>query len=451
MEHNLEIELYSKLDECRIDIKNSFNPQNSIKLVSCSDENITTSYPKWFKDNKGSGMVITSNKHYLNLKIKCINSGMLSIYLRGPDIRDDNNLRLPYYIKYNSFKINGINQISQEKVVSHDDPFLIERAVNDDEIINIDLEWSFANLKIDIIDIYKLINSIKLLKSENEKKNEILNSYYQFFNTLFLNFDLKPLPLLGNIKNACIELLKFVENICKKYELQWWLDYGTLLGAVRHGGFIPWDDDIDIGMTRKDGEKLFSVIESEIKNNNLEDKIGLYFTSTHTGSLTVGHTIAYRRTNGKGGFIAAVDVFFYDFVPDLTNFEEKYWKERKNFYEKINNGADINNALAEALSNLKINEEQDKYLTVGIDGAAFKTYESKNVFPLTQINFEGNVFPCPKEYRHYLSIQYGPDFYKIPQIVRMHNRTNWFSADGEITSIFEEFFSRMEKINRNFE
>ncbi len=60
-----------------------------------------------------------------------------------------------------------------------------------------------------------------------------------------------------------LEVMKFIDEICQKYSITYWIMGGTALGAVRHGGFIPWDDDLDIFMTPENYEKFVSAFESE--------------------------------------------------------------------------------------------------------------------------------------------------------------------------------------------
>ena len=56
-----------------------------------------------------------------------------------------------------------------------------------------------------------------------------------------------------------LDLLKKFIELCEKYQLTYWVGFGTLLGAVRHHGFIPWDDDMDVWMPRADYERLLQL------------------------------------------------------------------------------------------------------------------------------------------------------------------------------------------------
>lgn len=70
--------------------------------------------------------------------------------------------------------------------------------------------------------------------------------------------------LLRNHQNRMLEILKFIDTICAKHGLTYWLCGGTLIGAMRHEGFIPWDDDIDIEMPMKDYKLFVEICKSEL-------------------------------------------------------------------------------------------------------------------------------------------------------------------------------------------
>ena len=61
-----------------------------------------------------------------------------------------------------------------------------------------------------------------------------------------------------------LAILEVIDGICRKHDIPYWLDGGTLLGAVRHGGFIPWDDDIDIAMRQEDMQRFADVAPQEL-------------------------------------------------------------------------------------------------------------------------------------------------------------------------------------------
>ena len=77
---------------------------------------------------------------------------------------------------------------------------------------------------------------------------------------------------LNEIHDYLFEILQELDRICRKYNIKYSLEGGTLLGAVKYGDFVPWDDDLDIGMLREDYEKF-----KKIFNQELAEKYLLWF------------------------------------------------------------------------------------------------------------------------------------------------------------------------------
>ena len=73
---------------------------------------------------------------------------------------------------------------------------------------------------------------------------------------------------MDEVKAEMLRLLKIVDNICRNKGIKYWIDGGTLIGAVRHKGFIPWDDDIDISLLKPD----YDILIKELESGNYSDE-----------------------------------------------------------------------------------------------------------------------------------------------------------------------------------
>ena len=71
------------------------------------------------------------------------------------------------------------------------------------------------------------------------------------------------------LKNSQMNILKFIDRVCKENDIPYFVSYGTLLGAIRHKGFIPWDDDIDICLYREDYDRFLNIVK-EMKDDRYQ-------------------------------------------------------------------------------------------------------------------------------------------------------------------------------------
>ena len=222
-------------------------------------------------------------------------------------------------------------------------------------------------------------------------------------------------PATGQIRDiqlANLALLKELDYVCKENGLTYWLDFGTLLGAVRHKGFIPWDDDIDVGMLREDYEKIIDIFNRDTRNKDLYAE---YYQDSNRPYIVI---IKIKHKTCRPLFI---DIFPYEICNiNLTQKEIKNFKRIfKNAQKYAKKDCFISDNITETLKKLDQNRENyifknkeknsNNYLIYGDFNHTTGSfiYSNNTFFPLKEIEFEETKFNCPNKCLEIMSDIYG--------------------------------------------
>ena len=243
-------------------------------------------------------------------------------------------------------------------------------------------------------------------------EEEIDSIYYILSNGLDISGFPKATGELRKYQLADTELLRLFHEACQKHNLTYWLDWGTLLGSIRHNGFIPWDDDLDVCMPRADFNEAKTIITEE-------------FTKLGFNTVVKNAIYIWNEKNGVALDIFAVDqTSFNGDDSALEHRADEFLAMCRRDYEpgdwRIMNGIDEKREQIMGGSN---SESVIYYSALETTGRLCK-YTPEDIFPLSKHMFEKYEFMVPRNYDAYLKTQY-PDYMSFPRGgILHHNKSN---------------------------
>ncbi len=238
---------------------------------------------------------------------------------------------------------------------------------------------------------------------------------------------------LRKVQLRMVNILVAIDNICRKNDICYWIDFGTLLGAVRHKGFIPWDDDLDIYVHEKDFMRFQKICVEQLPNdlflqNEVTDpdaNMGKGMVKVRDkNSLFIHDFDNFKKNYNKGIF---VDVFMAKTYPKMNPAILKYLFSRIKFahgFNKYYPTINLKNIICYFV--YPISYVFHKFLIkcfsfgkpylIGVTPESY-TYgmlsKIDDVFPLQEIEFEGFNFMAPHNPDACLRNVYG-DYMQIP-------------------------------------
>lgn len=219
-----------------------------------------------------------------------------------------------------------------------------------------------------------------------------------------------------------MKVLSFVISVCKKYDIPYFADYGTLLGTVRHKGFIPWDDDIDICLKRSDYMRLIEAFKKE--NNTDYVYNGFYFSDTSGQPFmsVSDYTGVPIPASVQEKFFGCPYVALYDIAIRFYEISRQELEDNLGQIEQIYNVKFVRDntlrgqiwRLADSIAAMFTEEESDKltFLARNAQGDVGFGYNKEWYDSSVDMKFEDMDIAVPCGHDDILTMLYGD--YKVP-------------------------------------
>lgn len=231
--------------------------------------------------------------------------------------------------------------------------------------------------------------------------------------------------MLRKAQLRMLDILLEVTRICDRYRIPYWICGGTLLGAVRHGGFIPWDDDLDIEVLEKDYTILLSVLERElplgfaVHSRNNDKNLPCVFGKVREFEF-VTEDRESEDLKYKGLYI---DIFPIEpTFPKIHLWLNRYYvKVYYSLFEEKYNLVFLKSLmgmLKVATWFVRIGSRliRSQYLMYRFGQNSRQVYTYDMIFPLKTIDFEGHTISCPHDLHRYLIANFGENYMVPPPV-----------------------------------
>ncbi len=220
-------------------------------------------------------------------------------------------------------------------------------------------------------------------------------------------------------QHVMLEILLEFDRLCKKHGLAYWLDHGTLLGAVRHRGFIPWDDDLDVSMPREDYEKFLAIAKEELpegvflQHKGSDPTVPIHYAKLRDrGSTYIDAWEADRNIHYHQGIF--IDIFPVNYIrQEKTPLYKRLVMLAKLFSNRYLRIDMLAKPLIAWLN--RFHHPKHPFVVSGGEMMHYVIHiDKKEILPLKQIKFEGHLFPAPHNTERYLKQIFGDDYMTLP-------------------------------------